>query len=132
MHSYVLMLQTDADDRFITESTMSEMEYTIPLKFLDDTDKLDEYVRQKGLPSLILLNDSGSILQKGQLLRQLKSNPVYGHIPVVVLGEKTTDDYIRQCYKAGASSYISKPSSVKETKKKIETFFSYWFDVAEV
>jgi len=132
MHSYVLMLQTDAEDRFITESTMSEMEYAISMKFLDDIDKLDEYVAQEGLPSLILLNDSGSILQKSQLLRQLKGNPAYGHIPLVVLGEKTTDDYIRQCYRAGASSYITKPSSVKETKKKIGTFFSYWFDVAEV
>jgi DNA-binding NarL/FixJ family response regulator len=132
MHSYVLMLQTDADDRFITESTMSEMEHTISLKFLDDTDNLDEYVRREGLPSLILLNDSGSILQKSQLLRQLKSNPDYGHIPVVVLGEKTTDDYIRQWYKSGASSYISKPSSIRETKKKISMFFSYWFEVAEV
>jgi DNA-binding NarL/FixJ family response regulator len=132
MHSYVLMLQTDADDRFITESTMSEMEHTISLKFLDDTDNLDEYVRREGLPSLILLNDSGSILQKSPLLRQLKSNPDYGHIPVVVLGEKTTDDYIRQWYKSGASSYISKPSSIRETKKKISMFFSYWFEVAEV
>jgi CheY-like chemotaxis protein len=132
MHSYVLMLQTDAEDRFITESTMHEMEHTIFLKFLDEADKIDEYVRLEGLPSLILLNDRGSILQKSQLLRQLKSNPVYHHIPVVVLGEKTTDDYIRQCYRAGASSYITKPSSVKETKKKMETFFSYWFDVVEV
>ena len=132
MHSYVLMLQTDDEDRFITESTLSEMEYAVPLKFLNETGKLDEYVGQHGLPSLILLNDSGSILQKGQLLRQLKSNPAYGHIPIVVLGEKSTDEYIRQSYRAGASSYITKPSSIKETKKKIGMFFSYWFDVAEV
>lgn len=132
MHSYVLMLQTDVEDRFITESTMSEMELSVSLKFLDDAEILDEYVGLEGLPSLILLNDSGSILQKGQLLRQLKSKPVYGHIPVVVLGEKTTDDYIRQCYRAGASSYITKPSSIGETRKKISMFFTYWFDVAEV
>lgn len=132
MHSYVLMLQTDDEDRFITESTMSEMDYAVPLKFLDEADKLDTYVGQHGLPSLILLNDSGSILQKNQLLRQVKNNPAYGHIPVVVLGEKSTKEYIRQCYRAGASSYITKPSSVAETKKKIGMFFSYWFDVAEV
>lgn len=132
MHSYVLMLQTDDEDRFITESTMSEMEHAVPLKFLNEAGKLDEYVGYEGLPSLILLNDSGSILQKNQLLRQVKNNPAYSHIPVVVLGEKSTDEYIRQCYRAGASSYITKPSSVKETRKKIGMFFSYWFDVAEV
>jgi CheY-like chemotaxis protein len=132
MHSYVLMLQTDEEDRFITESTMSEMEYAVPLKFLDEPGKLNEYTGQYGLPSLILLNDSGSILQKNQLLRQVKNDPAYSHIPVVVLGEKSTDEYVRQCYRAGASSYITKPSSIEETKKKIAMFFSYWFDVAEI
>jgi CheY-like chemotaxis protein len=132
MHSYVLMLQTDEEDKFITESTIHEMEYVVPLKFLDESERLDAYVDHHGLPSVILLNDRGSILQKNQLLRQLKNDPAYCHIPVVVLGEKSTDEYIRQCYRAGASSYITKPSSVNETKKKIGTFFSYWFDVAEV
>jgi len=132
MPSYVLMLQTDAEDRYITESTMSEIEYKVPLKFLDDIGKLDEYFIREGQPSLILLNDSGSITQKGQPLQQLKSNAAYGHIPVVVLGEKSMNAYVRQCYRAGASSYITKPSSINETKKKIGMCFAYWFDVAEV
>jgi DNA-binding NarL/FixJ family response regulator len=131
MPSYVLMLQAEAEDRFITESMMNEIEHDVPLKFLDEAGKLDEYVGPEGLPSLILLNDSGSILQKNQQLRQLKNNPAYSHIPLVILGEKSTDEYIRECYRAGASSYITKPSSVKETRKKVEMFFTYWFDVAE-
>ena len=132
MSFYILMLQTDAEDRFITESTISEIGYDVPLKFLDEMGKLDEYIGREGLPSLILLNDCGSILQKGQVLRQLKNNPSYNHIPVVILGEKSTDEYIQQCYRAGASSYITKPASVNETKKKIELFFTYWFEVAEI
>jgi len=132
MHSYILMVQTDAEDRLITESTINEIGYDVPLKFLEEAGKLDEYIAREGVPSLVLLNDSGSILQKGQVLRQLKNNPSYSHIPVVILGEKSTDEYIRQCYRAGASSYITKPSSMHETKKKIGVFFTYWFDVAEV
>ncbi len=132
MPSYVLMLQTDNEDRFITESAMSEIELPVPMKFLDESGDLDSFVNKEGSPSLILLNDSGSILQKGQLLHELKSSAAYGHIPVVVLGEKSTQTYIRSCYRAGASSYITKPSTVSDTKKKIGMFFSYWFDVAEI
>jgi hypothetical protein len=54
------------------------------------------------------------------------------HVPVVVLGEVSGDDHIKEWYRAGANTFIVKPSTVAATQKKIKTFFEYWFEVAEV
>jgi CheY-like chemotaxis protein len=132
MEPYVLMMQTDADDRDLTESTMQEIGASVPVKFVAGLNDLDNMIEQCGEPAVILLSDLGATHRGTELLKQLKKDPVRAHIPVVVLGEVSTDDYIRQCYLAGANTFITKPSSIAATRKKIETFFAYWFDVAEV
>ncbi len=125
------MLQTDEDDKYITESVLTEINNTVPVTFIAGVDELKEVITASGEPKVILVNDSFRHTASEQL-KQLKANAAYNHIPVVILGEIVADEYIRQYYRAGASTYITKPSTISGTKKKISTFFGYWFDVAEV
>ena len=126
------MIRTDSDDRDLTESALSETGTDVRVKFISDLEELDSFVKKAGEQSLILLNDNDASHKGYDRLKQLKANPAYGHIPVVVLGELSTDDYVRQCYKAGANSFVVKPSTVADTNKKIAGFFNYWSQVAEV
>lgn len=130
MQSYVLMLQADADDRYITESVIGEEGYDFSMKFIDHINELDAFIAREGLPVLILVSTS-SVMQKGyNVVKYLKTHPQCGHIPVVALGEVSADDYIKEWYRAGANTFIVKPSTVAGTQKKIRTFFDYWFNVA--
>ena len=132
MDTYVLMVQTDPDDKYITESSLSEINNEVPVKFLETLQDLDVFVTTEGYPALILVNDRGTKMKGTVMIRQLKENPLYAHIPIVVLGEISSDDYIREWYRAGASSFIIKPSTIEDTHKKISTFFDYWFNVTEL
>ncbi|HEX5653310.1 MAG TPA: hypothetical protein VFX58_09560 [Chitinophagaceae bacterium] len=132
MHTYVLMLHTDPDDQLITETALADTNTMIPVKYIQDPLELDSRTMEWGRPALILLNDAGAFYHGTELLKQLKSNPRYADIPLVVLGEISSPDYVRECYRAGANSFITKPSTILATRKKIETFFRYWFEVAEV
>jgi CheY-like chemotaxis protein len=127
MKPYAIMMQTDADDKDITESILVEINNTIPVKFIANAGELGSVIDTEGQPTVILVNDSFTHTASEQL-RQLKTDPAYNHIPVVVLGEMVTDEYIRQYYRAGANTYITKPSSIAGTRKKIEAFLKYWFD----
>lgn len=132
MASYILMLQADTDDQYITESALAEINPSLTIKYLQDIDEMKIYIDEAGEPALILLNDTGDLADREKMLRRLKADPVYGHIPVVVLGEKSSPEYIKKCYRAGANTFITKPSSSDAIKKKIHTFLLYWFEVAEV
>lgn len=132
MLPFVLMLQADADDQLITESTLAETGAPVPVHYLDSPADIWPLLDRAGRPALILLNDRSPMHNGRELVKQLKSSPFLSDIPLVILGEISTPDYIREFYRAGANTYITKPSSVAGTKKKIETFFQYWFDVAEL
>ena len=127
---YVLMLEDDADDRYITESTIRELGYSIPVRFLSYDRELITYLSQSEEPSLILLDYNP--VMGAETLRHLKNHPDFNHIPVVVLSEVASPNHVRQCYQLGANSFIKKPDTADTTKKKIETFFKYWFEVAEI
>lgn len=131
MASYVLMLQADADDREITEAALQEIDPMVPIRFLDSSSEIEVLIGKEGVPAIILLNDAGR--NEGlSLLSVLKTHRSLNYVPVIVLGEVSNDEYIRKFYRAGANSFITKPSSVEETHKKIAAFFTYWFEVATV
>jgi DNA-binding NarL/FixJ family response regulator len=129
---YVLMMQTDPDDKDITETALTEIAASMPVHFIAGMHELNDFVTVSGEPGVILINDQGAGHQGRELLKQLKSDTRYNHIPVVILGEVTTPEYIRQCYRSGANTFIIKPSTLAATRKKIKTFISYWGEVAEV
>jgi response regulator RpfG family c-di-GMP phosphodiesterase len=130
MSAYAVMLQTDEDDKYITESALQEINTNVPVIFIASVDELKGVITNSGEPKVILVNDSFRNTAREQL-NQLKADPAYNHIPVVILGEIVAEEYIRQYYRLGASTYIIKPSTIAATKKKIDAFFRYWFDMAE-
>jgi CheY-like chemotaxis protein len=128
---YVLMLEEDHDDRQITESALLELGYDVPVKYVSYSDELFEQLKGGQHPSLILMDYNSTPLPAIEILKELKSNTEYRHIPTVVLGEGLPQHFIKECYDLGANSYITKPASAKGTKDKIETFFKYWLNVVE-
>ena len=83
-------------------------------------------------PSLLLI-DYNSVPENGlEVLKKIKSLPIMSSVPIVILSDTSTETYRNECYAHGASSFIKKPQTVTGTAKKIETFFKYWLDVAEL
>ena len=132
MQAYVLMLQADEDDKFLTESILAEMQEAIPMHFIPHISGMEDQIAASGLPAVILINNQDHRHKAIDVIKYLKADNRLDHIPIIVLGEITTPDYIKQYYRAGANTYITKPSTIAATRKKIQVFLSYWFDVAEV
>jgi CheY-like chemotaxis protein len=126
------MIHADEDDQMLTQSVLEEMQETIPMHFISRTSEMEEMMAAHGLPAVILINNQDHRHKAIDIVTHFKRDSRLNHIPIVVLGELTTPDYIKQYYRAGANTYITKPSTLAATKKKIELFLAYWFDVAEV
>jgi CheY-like chemotaxis protein len=128
---FVLMLEEDPDDRQITESALLELGFDIPVKYVKYSTELFDELEEDHKPSLILVDYNSTPAPAIEVLKALKGNEAYKHIPTVVLGEGLPEHFIKECYQLGANSYITKPASNRGTKDKIETFFKYWLNVAE-
>jgi CheY-like chemotaxis protein len=137
MNRTILMLEHDEDDRYITQSVINENRFDVKIQFVANSTELFNTLdaarsTKDGLPTLILINYHTSPLSAVEILSKLKRDEAIGHIPVVVLSGSVNPDAVRACYQAGASSYIRKPWSGKDTEAKISTFIKYWFNTVEL
>lgn len=112
------------------ETTHSSAEAWAYLQSVSDAEQPDgtPCVNPTPLPALIVLD----LKLRGELgidlLRQLRSEPRYAHIPVVIL--TTSDDLadVRACYQAGANSYIVKPERFDHLLTVAQTLWKYWVE----
>ncbi|PSL29055.1 response regulator [Chitinophaga ginsengisoli] len=129
----ILMLEHDPDDRFLTSTVFEEQQYQVHLEFLNNSKGLFSYLdecRRSNLPypAVILINLNITPLDGREVLKQLKANADYRHLPVVILSESKDQKLARECYALGASSFIQKPDALSGTSEKIHNFFKYWFE----
>ena len=134
----ILMLEDDADDRLITESTFSSKGFNVELIFLVSGKQVMEYLSQCGqgrtyhFPDLVLLDKNIPMHSGLDVLNEIKSHPVYKKIPVVMVSGTAFQQDVDEAYKLGVNSFIQKPGSDKMTIEKISSFVKYWFETVEL
>lgn len=133
----ILMLEHDDDDRFITSHVFEENRYNAHLEYVNNGQAVFSWLNHctenyLTLPALILISLYTMPQDGMEVLKQLKSDERYKHIPVVILSGSKNSSIARECYALGASSFIQKPSLLSEAHDKITNFFRYWFNTVEL
>jgi response regulator RpfG family c-di-GMP phosphodiesterase len=131
------MLENDEDDQYITTQYFRDDHPDIEVKIVSTSDEVISYLEQarRGIarsPSLFLFNYHSTPLNAAELLQQIKKDKAFSHIPAVVLSGIHIATVVKDCYSAGASSFILKPVMMADTNKKISTFIEYWFRTVEL
>lgn len=134
---YILMLEDDGDDRFITESIFKEKGYSVALEFLINSDDVLPYLDgcvadSKLLPGLIILDKNVPASGGMDVLRKLKVHSQYKGIPVVMISGTADEEDIIESYQCGVNSFIAKPFTSEETERTIDTFVHYWFHIVDL
>lgn len=125
------MLENDSDDRYITQSTISELNVKIPVRYEYWSSSLLSAL-ENDKPGVVLLAYNTSPENGITIVNEIRSHKSFNGIPIIVLVEQLPYQMIKKYYEAGANTVIKKPSSVAQTSKKIKTFFEYWFGIAEL
>jgi len=129
MTPLIYMLESDADDRLLTEEILGELEVPLHISFFSHSEALLKAVEAQP-PALLIIEDNSVPHGALELLETLKSLPRSVEIPVVVLMENAARSYANACYAKGAATVVRKPLNMAGTKKKISLFFQYWLEVA--
>lgn len=83
---------------------------------------------QSGEPALILLDLKLRGERGVDVLKQLKRNPRYAHIPIVILTSSNDDLDIRACYQAGANGYVVKPDRFDDLVSLSLHLWKFWIE----
>jgi len=77
-------------------------------------------------PGLILLDIKLPKVDGLEVLKQLKDDPQFKSIPVIMLTTSDRDEEIAKSYAGGANSYVVKPMDFADFMKKVRELKLYW------
>jgi len=89
-------------------------------------------LRDLPLPGLILLDLNMPRKDGREALKEIKANPQFRRIPIVVLTTSKAEEDILRSYDLGVNSYVTKPVTFKSLVELIKVLGQYWFEVVEL
>jgi two-component system response regulator len=137
----ILMADDDADDRQMTKEAFDESHVANDLRFVEDGEELMDYLNRRGKyadpatsprPGLILLDLNMPRKDGREALEEIKNDPRFRAIRVVVLTTSKAEEDIVRSYNLSAASYITKPVTFEGLLDVIRTMGKYWLEIVEL
>ena len=83
-------------------------------------------------PGLILLDVKLPKMDGFEVLKELKGDPEYSSIPIVMLTTSARDEEVARGYAEGANSYVTKPVRFDDFAEKVKNIGLYWGLVSSI
>lgn len=132
----LLMVDDDPEDILLVKTAVRRADLPLQVVSLYDGDALFNFLNKHpfetadttGAPPLIVFLDLNMPRLDGRkCLQQIKANPDWVDLPILVFSTSDAPDDIRRCYELSANSYICKPDDPKALDKILSTIYHYWF-----
>jgi len=82
--------------------------------------------REGGLPAMVMMDNKMPVLNGVEALREIRREPAFARLPVVMFTGSAQPSDIGEAYAAGANSYIEKPAGRKAFADAIAAMLHYW------
>jgi CheY-like chemotaxis protein len=136
----ILLVDDDPDDQLLVREALAEVSVPIDLRVVGDGMEMLDYLRRQGKfiktpaprPDLILLDLNMPRMSGHEALAEIKQDPRYRSIPVVVLTTSSQEDDVDRTYELGANSFITKPSTFPGLVEVMNALDRYWFHIVEM
>jgi two-component system response regulator len=137
----ILMADDDADDRLMTKEAFEASQLVNDLRFVEDGVQLMDYLYQRGAysdpelapkPGIILLDLNMPKKDGREVLAEIRNNPMFRCIRVIVMTTSKAEEDIYRTYNLGAASYITKPVTFEALVEVIRTLGKYWLEIVEL
>lgn len=133
----ILLAEDNEDHVFLIKKAVSEItdDLKYVLHIVRDGEEVLKYMRNEGKyagkprPDLILLDLKIPKKDGFEVLRELKSNPKYRAIPIVVLTSSTDEEDVIRSYSLGSNGYAIKPIKFEEFTQKTKNISVHWGEV---
>ena len=127
---YILSVEDNPNDVLLMSRVFKKKVPDHDVVFFPDTDVTEDFLQQKAanddLPTLILLDIK---LIKGNgldLLKNIKKDSRFKHIPVVMLSSSDREDDKQTAFSRGCDEYVEKPKSYEYLNSCLPEIVNTW------
>jgi len=137
----ILMVDDDPDDFFLVRNAFKATGLRGEVQQVTGGEEMLDYLYRRGkfkdleeppVPCVILLDLNMPGKNGWEVLGEIKRNPCYRRIPIVVFTTSGEEEDISGSYELGASSYISKPPTFEALVEVMKTLGEYWLKVVSL
>lgn len=137
----ILLVEDNPDHAILTKRVLEDYKVANDVYLVEDGADALDYIYRRGKysngnsaprPGLILLDVKLPKIDGFEVLKQLKNDPEYSSIPVVMLTTSACDEEVARGYAEGANSYVTKPVRFDEFAEKIKNIGLYWGLISSV
>ena len=134
----ILLVEDNPADVRLTQEAFKETKIRTTLHVVRDGAKAPFFLKNKGLfpatprPDMILLDLNLPKKDGRQVLAELKNNPDFKRIPIVILTTSSAEEDILDTYNHHANCYITKPADLDEFIKVIKQIEQFWLSVVQL
>ena len=137
----ILCADDDEEDRMLMMDAWKEGRVANDLHMVEDGEELMDYLHRRGkftdlagkpLPGMILLDLNMPRKDGREALREIKSDPQFRRIPVIVLTTSKAEEDIFRAYDLGVNSFIVKPVTFGSLVDVTQTLGRYWLEIVEL
>lgn len=106
----VVHLEDSPEDRYLLAQALDETHADAQIVTAENAVQFYRMMRTlRTLPQLVVVDLNLPIIAGHQVLRELKRDPAWGSVPVVVLSSSSREPDIAEAKRHGASAYFVKP-----------------------
>ncbi len=126
----ILLVEDNVDHAHLVMRKLRSFKIANTITHLEDGESALQFLKkarkEQSLPNLILLDLRLPKIDGLEVLKEVKTNPDYSNIPVVILttSEKETD--VAKAYHLHANSYLVKPVSFENFTELMDILGFYW------
>jgi len=136
----ILIAEDDDADYYLLRKAFEKGAIPNRLERVTDGDQLMSYLHQVKQPAIseypapgIILLDLNMPRKDGrECLREIKADPHFRKIPVIVLTTSGDQDDISISYSLGVNAYVQKPDRLEELVHALTAFKSFWLETVEL
>jgi CheY-like chemotaxis protein len=134
--SKILVVEDNDDDLYLIKKALDSLDLKHELHCVKNGIEMIDYLNgiPSGVerPSLIFLDLNMPMKNGREILAEIKGNPIFKRIPIIVLTTSKSEKDIIHSYDNGAKSYIVKPVNFKVFAEQLKLTCKYWLEVVKL
>ena len=135
---HILLVEDNEGDILLTKEALNQVKLINTISVTKDgkeaisyMEKIAPYVNSS-IPDIILLDINLPKMNGHEVLKYLKANNNFKHIPIIMFTTSSAERDILESYKNYANCYITKPVEVDDFLNVIKTIENFWMSIVQL
>jgi CheY-like chemotaxis protein len=134
----ILLVEDTVDEAEMTMETLADGRIANRVHWVQDGEEAIAFLSRQGRhagaprPDLILLDLHMPRKDGFEVLAEIKENPQWRRIPVVVMTSSSKDDDILHAYNLHANCYVTKPLDFDKFMEAVRSIEEFWLSVVRL